>query len=523
MASKSNLVNLDAMIKRADFESGGDESSAFETFNSIPARELASGNPVVSLLRKPDFQRETNHWSPHQVVSLLECYINGDLIPSVILWKSPTYLFVIDGGHRLSVIRAWMEDDYGDGAISHKLFGHDIPNEQRKAAERTRKLINEKVKSWNYYKTLLDDDENITPDQRRRLSTITTRGLSVQWVKGDADKAETSFFNINMKGTPLDDIEELLLKNRKKPISIGARAIIRAGKGHRYWSRFDDDKTDLIETEATTIHKLLFNPEIEKPIRTLDLPLGGSKGVRNAIQVLIELMLIANREQQKPLPKIESFSEDSNGNLTIEVLKRAKKLVGKITGNGNGSLGLHPAIYFYGPSGRHSSPMFLGTISLIGEKVANNDSEFFKKFTSVRSNLEQILIDNKELIATIIQKNLSRNRISKYKELLQSLVEILPKGEIVGSNELAQLANLEGKVITGDFQKPNPKITDEVKSKVFINIALSSALKCPICEGYLDIEKSVSYDHITRVRDGGKGDANNCQLTHPYCNQSIKN
>lgn len=523
MASKSNLVNLDAMIKRADFASEDDDKSTFETFNSVPARELASGNPIVSLLRKPDFQRETNHWAPDQVVSLLECYINGDLIPSVILWKSPTYLFVIDGGHRLSVIRAWIEDDYGDGPISHKLFGHDISLEQKNAAEKTRRLINEKVGSWNYYKTLLDDDENITPEQRKRLSTITTRGLSVQWVKGDADKAETSFFNINMKGTPLDDIEEVLLRNRKRPIPIAARAIIRAGKGHRYWSRFKQEKTDLIESEASKLHKLLFNPEIEKPVRTLDLPLGGSKGVRNAVQVLIEFMLIANRQQQKPLPKIDSFNEDADGSLTINVLKNAKKLASRITGNGDGSLGLHPAIYFYGPSGRHSSPMFLGTVSLIGQKLANNDSEFFKKFTSVRSKLELILIENKELIATIIQKHLSRNRIPKYHDFLQILIDALYRNEPVEANDLVKFSELEGKIIAGDFKRTTSKISDETKSKVFISVALNSALKCPICDGYLDIEKSVSYDHIERVSEGGSGEADNCQLTHPYCNQSVKN
>lgn len=55
MAAKSNLVNLDAMIKRADFAHRQDENSSFETFNSIPARELATGSPIVALLRKPDF------------------------------------------------------------------------------------------------------------------------------------------------------------------------------------------------------------------------------------------------------------------------------------------------------------------------------------------------------------------------------------------------------------------------------------------------------------------------------------
>ncbi|TOQ86042.1 hypothetical protein CGG87_17535 [Vibrio parahaemolyticus] len=65
-------------------------------------------------------------------------------------------------------------------------------------------------------------------------------------------------------------------------------------------------------------------------------------------------------------------------------------------------------------------------------------------------------------------------------------------------------------------------MTDEQKSKLFISVALKNAIKCPICNGFLDIEKSVSYDHIERVREGGCGSADNVQLTHPYCNQTIK-
>ncbi|HBV0724722.1 TPA: DUF262 domain-containing protein, partial [Serratia marcescens] len=147
MAKKSNLVNLDAMIKRADFTLSENERTSFETFPTIPARELKSGGAIAALLRKPDFQRETNHWSPEQVVSLLECYINGDLIPSVILWRSAANLFVIDGGHRLSVLRAWVEDDYGDALISQRLFGHNISREQIKSAEKTRALVNKRVGS----------------------------------------------------------------------------------------------------------------------------------------------------------------------------------------------------------------------------------------------------------------------------------------------------------------------------------------------------------------------------------------
>ncbi|MDX2425003.1 MAG: DUF262 domain-containing protein [Cycloclasticus sp.] len=524
MAAKSNLVNLDAMIKRADFALQQDESSSFETFNSIPARELASGSPIIALLRKPDFQRETNHWTPDQVVSLLECYINGDLIPSVILWMSPSFLFVIDGGHRLSVIRAWMEDDYGDGQISHKLFGHDISAEQRKAADKTRKLVKEKIGAWSYYKSLLDDNDNddITPEQRKKLSTLTARGLPVQWVKGDTDKAETSFFNINMKGTPLDPLEELLLRNRKKPVPIAARAIIRAGKGHRYWSLFDKDKAEIIEEQSLKLHRLLFDPEIKKPIKTLDLPLSGSKGIRTAIQILIDFILIANANQQSGALKLEKYPDDISGDGTLDVLKKTITLASRITGNDRGSLGLHPAIYFYGPTGRHSSAMFLGSVALFNEKLVQNNKSFFTKFTNVRAKLEEILINNKELVATILQKHISHKRINTFKDLLEKIVIELSEDRDVSQDDLIVFSQLDGKLISGNVQSSSSKITDDQKSKLFINVALNNALTCPICNGYLDVDKSVSYDHIERIREGGLGSAENVQLTHPYCNQSVK-
>src|SRR3546814_15678397 len=102
--------------------------------SDVCSSDLTADGLLGSLLRKPDFQRETNHWTPEQVVSLLECYVEGDLIPSVILWQSETATFVIDGGHRLSVLRAWIEDDYAAGPLSLSSFGIEISKEQIESA-----------------------------------------------------------------------------------------------------------------------------------------------------------------------------------------------------------------------------------------------------------------------------------------------------------------------------------------------------------------------------------------------------
>ena len=522
MATYQNLVNLDAMIKREDFAASEDEKSTFDMVPSISLRDFTSGGLIGTILRKPDFQRETNHWEPEQVVSLLECFVNGDLIPSVILWKSPTYLFVIDGGHRLSVLRSWVEDDYGDGPTSQAFFGYEISASQKAVAQKTRDLVGARVGTWQHYQAK-SADNNLDPSERMRLNAAILRALQIQWVKGDADKAEQSFFKINTKGTPLDDLEEMLLKNRRKPVSIAARAIIRAGKGHKYWSGFTIAVASKIEEVAKKLHSSLFDPEIKAPIKTLDLPLGGPKGVRMALQVLIEVIMIAVRDQGGSPKKIEDLDDDPDGQRTLRTLTDTLELMQRITGNDGGSLGLHPAVYFYGPTGRHSSPMFMGTITLIAKKLVNNDKQFFTKFTEVRGNIEEVLIECKDLIATILQKQVSHKRVEHYAVLLGKIIDSLISGQAISDQDLVRFSGLDGKIITGQSTSSPKRFSDDTKSQVFIRTALIAAVRCPICNGYLDTAKSVSYDHVTRAQDGGAATSSNLQLTHPYCNQSVKN
>jgi len=510
------------MISRADFALQPEEQTSVDNIEKLGLRDLTQGSLLLPTLRKPDFQRETNHWSPEQVVSLLECFVNGDLIPSVILWKSPFYLFVIDGGHRLSVLRAWAEDDFGDGAISQSFFGYEISKEQKRVAKRTRDLIEDRVGKYAQLNALLQQSD-VPDDERRKGMALAARALHIQWVSGNAEKAEDSFFKINTEGTPLDSVEELLLRNRRRPVAIAARAVIRAGKGHRYWSVFPKEAAERIEKTAHKLHQILFEPEAKRPVKTLDLPLGGSKGVRTALEVLIDFMIIANKSQDGTPAHIQDFPVDETGDGTLEVLERSSRLAARITGNDGGSLGLHPAVYFYGPSGVHSGPMFMGTVALIGQKLANNDSGFFKKFTLAREKVESALIEYKDLIATILQRQASNRRSAAYERLLGMLVDYIAEGNAPTDEWFVESVGLQGKVLTGRARTQSPEFSEHTKSQAFIAVALKGAPCCAICHGYLDPDKSISYDHAARVREGGTGDVANLQLTHPYCNQSMKN
>ena len=145
-------VNLDAMIPREDFAIVNEDIIELELIRDFPISHLESESAVLKLLRKPDFQRETNHWSPEQIATFITSFLDNEVIPSLILWKSPSSIFVIDGGHRLSALRAWMVDDYGDGSISRDFYSGDISSEQKKIAARTRRLVEEKVGRYSTLK-----------------------------------------------------------------------------------------------------------------------------------------------------------------------------------------------------------------------------------------------------------------------------------------------------------------------------------------------------------------------------------
>ena len=341
----------------------------------------------------------------------------------------------------------------------------------------------------------------------------------MQCVTGSVEVAETSFFKINSQGTPLDETEESLIKNRRKPIAISARAILRAGSGHKYWSAFSEEKKKEIETLAEEFHTLLFEPQADSPIKTLDVPLGGSVSPVDGLSLLIEFLTLAgNREQQAKA--IDAYADDIAGDGTLSVLKNSLQVLRRITGNGPGSLGLHPAVYFYNERGKYSRFLFLGMTMVVADKLRDNDTNWFKKFTSARRHIESFLVEHKATLGLILQNMSKSQRVPKMRDLFGFLVS-RPDGGVTLEEAFDHLG-VAGRILELSTKETSPRISDDTKSMLFIQEALSKALRCPICNGHLDPRKSVSYDHIERVSDGGLGELKNVQMAHPYCNTGYK-
>jgi hypothetical protein len=358
-----------------------------------------------------------------------------------------------------------------------------------------------------------------------RAGAMNTRPIVVQTVEGNAKVAEDSFFAINSQGTPLDETEQYLIRNRYKPVSIGARAIVRAGFGHSYWSSFNQVNQDEIVKIAGEIHRLMFEPEVTAPLKTLDLPLAGSKSPVDALAVLIDFLTVSDAKGNlvKLADDATITSSDDTGDKTIETLRTGLKITHRITGNSPESLGLHPAVYFSNDKGKHSRFLFLGMCALVAERIANNDGGWFKKFTVGRALLEKFLVSNKSIIGNVLQNLSKGTRIPRMREMFRYLVDECSTGQLPDVQAVFSHIGLSGKIYDLTATSRTVSFNDDTKSQIYYKEAISKAHTCPICRGMLDTAKSVSYDHITPVRDGGLGTAENGQMVHPYCNSAMKN
>ena len=517
---KMAKVNLDAIIPREDFEVQ-DNINPGKKKETLSIEDIKADSFFFTNVRKPDFQRETNEWDGKKIAEFIESFLAGDLIPAIILWRSSGgYLFVIDGSHRLSSLAAWINDDYGDGVISKQFYDGIIPDEQVEIAEDARKGIRKRVGAYSDYKLALTNPDKVSQEIQKKAKNLAALAIQVQWVEGDASKAENSFFKINQQAAPIDKTELVLLESRRKPNCIAARAIKRGGKGHKYWSSFTEENQIKIQEIAKEINSVLFAPSLQTPIKTLDIPIGGKNYSAQTLPLILEFVNIVN---EIPLDFKKSLDDDLTGDETVKFLQKTRKVAWRINSNHPSSLGLHPVVYFYSQDGRHKIASFYAIIALLNYLEEKN---MFNSFILVRENFEDALLKYDYLVQQINRRY--RSALGSYMHIKDFYLALINKlnsqsdinkiiTEIMNHADFNYLtASVEPSEITSN------KFSTERKSAVFIKEALQNAPKCQICRGIIH-RNSISIDHVTRKEDGGLGSLDNGQISHPYCNTTFKN
>lgn len=514
-------VNLDALIPREDFEIS-DKTTTGNKKDTISIEDMKLKSFFITNVRKPDFQRETNEWEPEKIVEFVESFINGDLIPAIILWRSPTgFLFVIDGSHRLSSLISWINNDYGDGIVSKTFYDGVIDEDQKEIAKKTRDLIEKRVGVYEDYKLALTNPDKVESEILRKSKNLGALAIQLQWVEGDVSKAEDSFFKINQQAAPINKTELILLKARKKASCISARAIMKSGKGHKYWSSFPEEKQQEIQKLAKDVNRILFSPRLETPLKTLDIPLCGKLSSAQTLPLILGFVNISNGLYDNE--EIHNLNNDIDGSKTIKFLQETRKLAQIINSNECFSLGLHPVIYFYSKTGRHKPASFLGIVEFVKELKNKNK---FNDFIEIRKDFESILVKYDFVIQQINRRfRYAKKSIKPLLLFYTTIIDNLKSGKNIEESikETLKLKDFENVNIDNEYFETHKKeFSKPVKNMTFIKTYLENASRCPICGGVIH-KNSISFDHITRKEDGGKGTVDNAQLTHPYCNSTYKN
>lgn len=175
-------------------------------------------------------------------------------------------------------------------------------------------------------------------------------------------------------------------------------------------------------------------------------------------------------------------------------------------------------------SGRYQPTSFFGIVEFIKDL---EQKDKFRDFISVRRRFEDFLMKYKKLPMQIVYRYGSGLKgYQPMKELFKTLLECFVadrKDDEILKILVAdpQFSFLQPQEITGPDEAGKHFNTD-TKSAAFLRDALKEPLRCAICGGLIHFN-SISVDHIKRKADGGLGAVDNAQLTHPYCNTTIKN
>jgi hypothetical protein len=519
LAVTTNVVNLDALIRREDLAAPGEDAGDID---SLPIMGLEPRGALYPSLRKPDFQRETASWSPEQVADLIATFAKRELIPSVILWRAGSNVFIIDGAHRLSALIAWVHNDYGDGEVSRKFFSNAIPESQSVAAAKTRQLVEQEVGSYEDHKKAIDNPNAVRADIAARALKLGWQNIDAQWIRNaDLDKAEKAFFRVNKGGTKIDPKEQLILSARKTPTALSARAILRKGTGHNYWKQFGGYERNKIEELGKEVFEILFEPYLHLPIKTLDIPVAGHGYGPHVLPFLFDLVNLVNDVPSKGKALAD---EDKDGSKTIKCLSNTRAVLRRISSAHPSSLGLHPALYFYSQGGVFQPAALLSFIALIKAW----DTPDFIRFTDVRMNFEQFLLTHRGVTDAIRELGSGSRSRPRIVALYARLIERFAAGESV-EKVAGSIASEPGFGFIASEPEDDPtyveatgeKFNRSVKGGAFLRQALPSAVKCAKCGGLIH-RNGIQVGHKHARRDGGSGQLSNAQLEHPLCNSTVQ-
>jgi hypothetical protein len=562
--SKSSInVNLDhhipseSLFTKCEYDKiGKSEEAKLHQKSNLDYRDFledSSGLTIWDRLRKPEFQRPTFCWEDGKYVNLLKALQNNRVIPGVIFWlnTSTGHIFVLDGAHRLSGIRAWFTNDWGDSSIAQEY--NYLEEDEKFASQRLRESIDSDIGSFeecvkagklyrdavNYRKDPYEVMDEVTANRGRFFYNLTTSlTIPIQWVVGDYKVAEESFLNINTGGTPLDTQEVDFLKYRRSPVARAISGIISNGYKESVW-------IDNIE-ECNEISKRCYNTllndsdnHINESITYMPFVKLQKKNGFYKHSFLLNLFAISAHKKTGDnilFSTLSNLADEENeivvSQKTFDNLKNLENTINHIRGKMSQSVGLYPPLYFYSSDGKYKELMLFMFLAWFSK---GNDTDIKKRkytFSIHRSQFEACWSIARDFIVNAMnRKGIGPRRLTdKSIDILDVFLNTISKG-VKAKKDITSII----KDFLKDYHEPSyisfcsyietmgeksKPFTSLTKNKIEIKNTIEAQIKCEICGGYVDIGNSHQIDHIQERSMGGTNNLKNGRVTHPYCNNN---
>jgi len=565
-------VHLDHFIRRQSIRyllSNKDEIIAVKTVGIVGQEDRALRYDDIrrdewfKIIRKPDFQRETNAWTPEDCFEFLDSVFNGRIIPSIILWHNQENgsIYVLDGAHRLSVIRAWMKNDWGDKAGDY--YSRMDEELIKEAARKTRELVQQKIglfqdlhQVFQEYTELVQQGQapkQVMTPPRFAQATFYNRvvgglqTLSVQWERGNYDSAEQSFLRINRRGQPLDPWEATLIEYRTSSYARSINCIANGGEAGHYWPEptdvesIDEQLTDTVKSfsdKAAYIHKCLFVPPFKLPVASLNAPLMVAPAYFQKHKYLFEVIpLIVYKEiasaeddqirYMKKDAKLPAPTIIRNADAILSSMKDGLEHLISPT-HSSKSLSVVPLFYWYNQKGQYARGLLYGFIYWL---LAGSDEDITNRklvLSANRDRFEYLWFHLKSEIATLQERGgAGLKATTRTANFLQAFLQLLHDRPDLHADS----SELRAKVIDilreyANITERGPKVKTSrsfsTKDKSLINIRemFEGSVRCHICGGVVNLQYGgVQYDHTEDYALSGCTDPETGKPSHPFCNR----
>ncbi len=535
--------------------------------------ELHGQEPsFVSQLRKPDFQRATLSWTPQDCVMLIQSMVERLVVPSIVMWTSPlsTYRYILDGAHRVSVVMAWLTDDWGEKAAAEVAETEEEEEQIKKAASEVREKLRQGVgfftdlrADYDEFKRISDSGGDALEDlgeQRHQRALFYADYIGKQsnfpvlWVEGDYNRAEQSFLRINNSGQGLSEWEKRVIEYRNSSAMRVIMSVANSSSAEHYWPALSrtDTQREQLASQISEIHDgirhlrtSLFEPPLGRPFRPGIVPMLGMPNPGGKADLLGELLCVlqGNRGTEAEITALlagdlgveESKPIVNNGlQLVTDALDKLSYLTGAAmlsnNRNQNKSLGIIPLLYMYTDAGRYVRSLLYGFAYWLFNGNQEARLARMRIFCGYRAGFEQVLLHHKGDVVALTQRTGSGSEITAqtaqyFHRLLETIIHNAGGISSIGfmQDYKVMVQEVIGKTVADAIEFPEYQATGRVftsrqKAARLYYTFFDNHARCGICGGFLDLTDAVQHDHVIDYAKGGPTDSANHQLAHPFCN-----